>query len=503
MINVKKYKLFITVASEMFDKLLSKMIFLHNDLVTFKYGKFDRRTKKRKIEKDKEFFVIDWRNQVLRYPINAFGEVLYEIRTRLGEEPVIEEVPPVEGKDIDINTIYEFELRDYQKEIIEKVINSDDPINLINLKPGRGKTVIAAEIATRLKKRFAILILPTYIDKWISDITTLTDVKKEEIYVVQGGDSLRKLLSYSDEERDSIKCYIFSLSTMNNYIKEWLNIDETFTYPVGPHLLAETLDFGLLINDESHQEFHNVVRSMLFINVGKFIGLTATLEARDGRTRRMYELIFPSEKRLREENVNRYINVLSVKYYLSNPKRVRYDKGFGYSQAEYENSLFRNSDMLENYLKMIELLTKEFYLKRRSPGDKCLIFAGTVNMCKTIRDHLRNTIDDKTLKIEKYNAEEDYNVLMDSDIIVSTILSSGTAVDIPNLTTVIQTVAIDSPNANKQTIGRLRDLKDKDVLFVYVWTPDIKQHRKYDKNRLKYFQDQGKNFRVLNYKKPI
>jgi len=503
MITINKFKQFFTITSDMFDKLIFDLFLFNKNLKTFKRP--SKRSRNQKVQVDKEFFVIDYRNNVIRYPITVLGDMLTTLQTLYPNEEIkIDDVKPVIGKNIEIETTHGFELRDYQKTYKESMLKNfkDKHTTIVNLRTGGGKSILALEMLAEIKKRFLILVLPMYIEKWIGDVTSNTNIKPEEIYVIRGSDSLRKLFELPKEEKDKIKCYIASMSTISKYIREWLNVDEIFSFSVSPDKIAEELDFSVVLNDESHLEFHNVFRFMLFANVNFLLGLTATLDTNDYRLKKMHALLFPEEHRLQNLVDKRYINVISIKYHFRNPKRIRFDRGFGYNQATFEQSIIRNSDMLERYLKMIFDIYLAGYAKYKTDVDKLLIFAGTIEMCTLIRDYFKDRVKD--LNIIKYNSGEDeYSSIETADIIVSTINSLGTAVDIKNLRAVIQTVAIDSPAANKQSIGRLRDLKDRDVYFYYLWSGDIKSHRRYNYNRIKYFKDIAKDVKFVVYKNNI
>ena len=81
--------------------------------------------------------------------------------------------------------------------------------------------------------------------------------------------------------------------------------------------------------------------------------------------------------------------------------------------------------------------------------------------------------------------------------------TAGTALDIPNLITTLQTVNVDSTAANLQTLGRLRNIKGKRMDFVYIWTSDIRQHKTYNYNRLKLFVKRAKHIRSIEYRELV
>ena len=104
-------------------------------------------------------------------------------------------------------------------------------------------------------------------------------------------------------------------------------------------------------------------------------------------------------------------------------------------------------------------------------------------MCATIVEHLQSQYP--SLKIGKYTEEESYEVLDELDIIVSTPISAGTAVDISDLQVCLNLVALGSSQANLQMIGRLRELRGVDInpLFIYVYCTDIEKHVEYHQKK--------------------
>ena len=362
-------------------------------------------------------------------------------------------------------------------------------------------TFISMYSISQIKEKFSLFILPRYIDKWISDVVELTNIKKEEILVIKGLTMLTDILN-NPELAKPFKCFIISLTTLNYFVKRYLT-GELIEYTTkSPEDLFPALGTSIVLNDETHQEFSNVYRIMLFSNVRLFIGITATLVTKDKDLNRMYEIMFPEENRA--SNIvayEPYIYVSSVRFRFNYKKVIRFKNNFGYNQPMFENSIIKNSRVLGNYLKMINNLLKGFYLNKKTKGDKCIIFMGTVNLCSITVDYLKNI--NRDLVINKYTEEDDYSIIEESDIIISTLASASTALDINNLVTTIQTVNVDSITANLQSLGRLRNLKGKKMDFVYTWTSDIPQHKRYNLNRLKLFSKRAKHLRSIEYRELI
>lgn len=352
-------------------------------------------------------------------------------------------------------------------------------------------------------ERTLLSIKPMYIQRWLDDVTKDTGIfklKKDEIVVIKGSQALASVIKMALDNKLTYKFIIISNKTLYNYYKDFtegVNMEKYFN--VKPFDLFKVLKVGVRIIDEAHQDFHQCFKTDLFSHIPKTIELSATLTPDSPFLKNMYEIMYPLEDRLGGGVYNKYINVFSVPYRLdkTNNQSVRVNQRgmLSYSHGSLEESIMKDKKRLENYLDMILDLTENYFIQKRHADFKLLIFAGRVELCKIIVEKLQ-TLYPK-LKISKYTEEDDYSVLADVDIIVSTPISSGTAVDIPRLQVCINTVAIGSTQANLQMIGRLRELRGVDIkpTFLYLYCVDIAKHVEYHvKKRNHTFKD-----RVLSY----
>jgi len=498
-INIEIHKQYFTISSPSFEQLVTTSYSLTKRLTTYKqdkkYNRFTRRVESKFIL-DKKYFIINYKTEKIHFIFSYIHEVLAYYKNDTNEVNIIEIAPPV-GDDVKLEFNDKYTLRDYQVPFVDKITTTDKPTFLLDVATGDGKTMMATYSMFKLQKRFAIFILPRYIDKWIEDLETNMLLTLDDIYIVKGGDSLRRLMAMSKKELKSIKAIIFSLKTTVSYIREYLDLDKLFTYTVNPEELMGHLGIGYSFNDESHQEFHNVFLLNLVFDVNLFLGITATLVNNQSTVMVKYYSLFPKNERLiNTKKHERYIEVLSFKYRFEYITKIRSSGPMGYSHIELEKSISRFSSVKKRYMNLINKVFRVIYVAKsdRVKGDKTLIFVATVSFASDVVEFLQELHPEYA--ITKYTAEDDYSVIDDNDVIVSTIGSAGTALDISNLTSVIQTVAIDSVTANKQTLGRLRELKDKRVIFAFIWSPQIPSHFKYSRSREFYFKDKAKFIRV-------
>lgn len=380
---------------------------------------------------------------------------------------------------------------DYQLPVIEYMV-SDGYRKVVSLQTGQGKTLSALFAIAQIAQRTVLIIKPMYIKRWLDDVANANGIyylSPKELVVVQGSGDLATILTMAVEGTLNYKFLIISNRTFANYIKDYKEGVSMEKYAnVSPMEFFQTLKVGVRLIDEAHQDFYACFMADLFTHVPKSIELSATLEPDDKFLTSMYEIIYPREMRFAGGEYVKYIDVISVPYKLDPDIKqvVRFNqKGrISYSHNVMEESILKSKKRSDNFLQMIEDLTKKHFIDKRHQNYKLLIFCSRVDMCELVATHL--SLLYPNLKITKYTQEEDYSILTQMDIIVSTPISSGTAVDIPKLQVVINTVAIGSTQANLQMIGRLRQLRDVENLnptFIYTYCQDIDKHVEYHRKK--------------------
>jgi superfamily II DNA or RNA helicase len=399
---------------------------------------------------------------------------------------------------LNLNVKKEWKLYDYQQEIHDYILESKCKSNLIPIQTGKGKTVTSLVTAASLNKRLAIIILPTYISKWTEDITKIYEVRAEDVMVVQGSKNIKALIELGQEGQYSCPITIISLTTF----KQWINLYETDTeyaldlYDIKPIDLFPILNIGTLIIDETHQHFHGLYKILLHTNVQKHIGLSATLISEEEVAKRAHNVVYPPSCRYEEQAYDRYCDIYPISYNIteSTMKHLRfaYRGKSVYSHTAFEQSISRNKNIKKSYFELIREIIEDYYIAEYMPGDKLMIFVATIDMATELVRYLKS-IYTSAYSIERYCEDDPYENVIEPDIRVSTHQSAGTAIDIPNLRVVIQTVSISSPTPNLQNLGRLRKLKDRDVKYCYLYSNNVPQHRSHHNKRMELFKPKAKS----------
>jgi len=433
---------------------------------TFMYNKVSKRMVKMK---DKLYYVNDPIENVHRYHINTLKDFMGYLSMAFVSKDEIQLImdKKYEVEPLELEKAEDYSAREYQQDYIDAVVTkSAYDTKLVDLITGGGKGLIGSFSLVELNMKSAIIVLPKYISKWKYDIQEYTNIDSDDFYIVQGSESLEELVTTGN----NYKVVIFSITTLMNYIKAYL--ENRSTISVTPSKLMEHLKIGSILVDEVHQHFHAVYTIMMFMNAVRVIGLSATLDSNDKNMKRIYEVMFPSQARISNIIVHDpYLNVVYAKYRLQMSSRIQYKRQQGYNHHLYEQSILLNSVFLNNYIRMIEYYIEKYFITKRSQDEKCLIFAASVRLCTILTNHFKHKY--RYLDVRRYVDDDPYENVIDGELTFSTVIGSGTAIDIPKLITVIQTISIGSLQSNVQAAGRLREIKGKEVYYVCLFTPDI------------------------------
>jgi superfamily II DNA or RNA helicase len=360
-------------------------------------------------------------------------------------------------------------------------------------------TYCALAACAKLSLRIGIVIKSMYIDKWIEDLMKTYEIRGKEIMVIKGASQLKSLTMLGAEGGlKHVKAVIVSITTVQNWISEYEELgDMTLDdgYACRPWEFFETIGVGTKLVDEVHQHFHQMFKLDLYTHVKQSISLSATLLSQDAFLERMYEVMFPRRTRPASLALNKYIDSYAVHYTFKAPEKLRTTE-FGsknYSHTALEKSILKHVPTKLNYFRLIDEAMRIGYFNHPRKKKKLAVYAASIEMCSQLTEYFSKKYPH--LDIRRYCDDDDYNNVIEADIRFSTIGSSGTAIDIPDLTTVILTVALSSIQANIQVLGRLREIKDSNVEFYFFTADDIDKHAQYYTAKREMLNERARSFR--------
>lgn len=377
-----------------------------------------------------------------------------------------------------------------QVSAVEYFLEGDAPTTkLVGAQTGKGKGIISMFGLSRLGLRPMITVLPQYVTKWCDELVQVLDIDYMDIMVVREGKHLKALTQMCED--GTLNCKIIVMAS--TIFRGWMKVYEEFHfesldmgYAFCPDEIMEKTGCGVRVTDEVHREFHNFFRIDLYTHCQHIWSMSATLRSKDPFIMRMHEIGYPSNWRFKGMPYDKYVNYTAWTYRFDHPEKIRWtERGrTEYSHNVFEESILKQPKVLQNYLDMINVTLHAKHWKRYEPGERCVIFAASVEMCGVIAEYLKRQYPDKDIRRYAPSIGDPKANLFEPDFCVTTIGAGGTGHDIKNLITVIMTTAIDSEAANLQAMGRLRKLRSgKTPEFVYYVNADNEKHVKYHENK--------------------
>lgn len=392
--------------------------------------------------------------------------------------------------------------REHQIPAIDYLTEYTPPLRkFLNLRTGKGKSFCLMQAIANLKVRTLLIIKPSFFEKWLIDLNKTCELNDGDVITVSGSDQLMALIELG--ETKELKAKIILLS--NKTYQIWISLYEKFGegikdlgYSCNPDELCKVIGAGIRGIDEVHLDFHLWFKIDCYTNVERSITLSATLISDDAFVSNMQDIMHPPLHRYQLATYVPYIAATAVFFSLRYPNKIRTRENGSkmYSHHAFEKSILRDSVMTDNYLKLIDDVFVGTYKKNYKPGQKCLIFCISINMCTAVMEYFANKYPDK--KVSRYVEKDPYENLMTADICASTMQSAGTNVDIPDVSTVIQTMAMKSSPGNIQGMGRLRELKDGSTPeYVYFVCEDIKKNIEYHERKMVLLKKEAKSHRII------
>lgn len=355
--------------------------------------------------------------------------------------------------------------------------------------------------------RAVVMVPPKYFGIWIEALQNTYKgyaESTEKWMTVSGSAELQKLINRGVEnDLEGIDVIVISNVTYRSYIDNYEKYGSKITelgFNCPPPRFHEAVGAGMQINDEIQEDPGLVFRIDIYSNVDLQVYLSATPYTGNAYVTKMIDKMLPAETMVRLPNLDVYINCMCLRYCEPSIKPKDYLTPFKntYNHARYETQMMLNKKRMVSYLKMVGNIAQGVFVNDRLPGQKLLMLCATVAFIDEVVKHLQERFPD--LVINGHYSGSPYERLLKNDITISTIKSSGTGVDIPNLREVGLLQATDSKKDNIQILGRLRKLRDfPDVVprLTFMACETIPHSMRYAQNKREHFDGRILNFKTM------
>ena len=345
-----------------------------------------------------------------------------------------------------INLPFAGDLRDYQKHIVgEFMKKANDGGGLLEIPCGRGKTVMALKILSELGVKTLVIVHKSFLlNQWVERIEQFLPGAK--IGRIQGQ-------TIDIEDKDIVLGMLQSLS-----MKEY------------PDTMFDS--FGLTIVDEVHHIAAEVfVRSLFKIVTPHMLGLSATMQRKDGLTKvfKMFlgDVIY-KEKPTMEHNV--LVKAIEFQTNDEDFNEIVYDYR---GNPQYSTMISKLCTFYDRSNFILKVLKESF---TKDPNQQIIVLAHNKNLLT----YLYKAIDeDDYATVGYYVGGMKEAALKESEsknIIIATYSMASEALDIKTLTTLLMA----TPKTDiTQSVGRILrtkhaqpiviDIVDKHDLFQRQW----------------------------------
>ena len=406
----------------------------------------------------------------------------------------IVELPVPTAQPAEFKLFDKYVLRDYQQIIQDDILRPIQSAR-IDLQTGKGKTLVSLATVSKLQCKTLAMLPPKYFGLWDTALEDTYHDIKDRVLTVAGSDSLKKVIDRAlDDDLKGIDFFMVSNTTYRAYIDAFeLHGDNlaSIGYNVPPTRFHELLGVGCQINDEIQEDPGLLFRIDLYTNVAKQIYLSATPFTGNKYVTKMIDVMLPEETKVRLPDLSVYINCMGLVYSDIGIKPKDYLTPFKntYNHARYETQMMLNNKRHTRYKALIKKAVMALFVRDRLPQQKMLLLCATVAFINDMVEFLRSEFPE--LEINEHVSGSPYERLLTNDITVSTIKSSGTGVDIPNLRETFLLQASGSEKDKIQILGRTRPLKlypDVDPRMTYLICEQIPQHLKYSTETQRIFK---------------
>ena len=364
-----------------------------------------------------------------------------------------------QGDDIDIE--FTGELREYQINIVNKYINfvKESGGGLLDVDPGKGKTVMGLYIIAKLKKKTLVIVHKSFLlNQWIERIQQF--LPNARVGKIQG-----QIVDI--EDKDIVIGMLQSLSQ-----KEY------------PENLFDS--FGLSIYDETHHLGAEVFSRCMMKTITNYtLGLSGTMQRKDGLTK-VFKMFLGDIIHKEKTDTSEHKVIVKAIHYKVN------DDDFNEIKYDYRgNPLYSTMiSKLCNYNHRSEFILKVLQTElENNPDQQIMILAHN----KSLITYLHQAVEHRNIATVGYYIggmkEADLKISEGKKVIIATYAMASEGLDIKTLTTLIMA----SPKTDVcQSIGRILRTKHTSPLVVDI----IDSHDIFEKQwykRRQYYMKQKYN----------
>ena len=370
------------------------------------------------------------------------------------------------GDNIDIE--FSGELREYQINIVNKYIHfvKDSGGGLLDVDPGKGKTVLGLYIISKLKKKTLVVVHKSFLlNQWIERIQQFLPTAR--VGKIQG-----QIIDI--EDKDIVIGMLQSLSQ-----KDY------------PDNLFDS--FGLSIYDETHHLGAEVFSRCMMKTITNYtLGLSGTMQRKDGLTKVFKMFLGDVVHKEKTDTSEHKVIVKSIQYKVDDDdfNEIKYDYR---GNPLYSTMISKLCSYNHRSEFIIQVLQNEL---QQNPEQQIMILAHN----KSLITYLYKAIEHRNIATVGYYIggmkEADLKVSEGKKVIIATYAMASEGLDIKTLTTLIMA----SPKTDVcQSVGRILRTKHTSPLVIDIVDSHVIFEKQWQKRRQYYMKQKYNIISIDNH----
>lgn len=372
---------------------------------------------------------------------------------------------------------------------------ADETQRMLCLKPGAGKTYCAINYITQIKLIPIILVDSNkLVEQWKESFINFTNLTEDDIFEISGRSSVEKIMKM---KKIPYKVFIAKHQTLQSYCKDdWTLINNIFC----------KIGIGVKIIDEAHAYWKNIFFIDLYTDIAQTVYLTATPYVSNPYENEVYKKMFSDVVmygwNLKFDNVYHNIYYVSWNSKPTDIEVYNMSNSHGFDSNRYNDYLLLDEN-INNYLEMLDEVVTAF--KSKFSDTKLAIVVNCNNMVEYLYNHYKNddVFDEKEYSVGMYcgliKNKQERSLELEKDIIITTVKSFNKAVDVDNLSVLINTVSISSKTLIDQLTGRLRYNENYKSNYIDITDEGFKQCKNHLKLRSRFLDKISKKSSYIEF----
>ena len=198
--------------------------------------------------------------------------------------------------------------------------------------------------------------------QWKKEILDKSNLKDDDIYIIQGAGSLVKLF----KKKLQPKIFVASIDTLRSYI---VNNNPPYNLIPSYQEFLELYGIGIKVIDEFHLNFSIITTIDLRSNVENNIYLSATPKRSSKQEERIFNLIFPEAVIEGRKTYEKYVKIYFYRYALEFRKQEDFNTVHGYSHVKYEQYIQDHSAVRQRFMdRVLVPLVNSHFVHKFKPG---------------------------------------------------------------------------------------------------------------------------------------